>query len=147
MDLTFVDLEGLLPSAIIIVVSVTASNTTGKPLSEVVLNKTIEACDRALALDSAKRKSCVAVKLMVTAGGLSALAKTPACNVGHIEQMEIFQTIPPYLRIRACRLLAAKSTFAAQVDSVRGDPSGKTERSLKDEIHKKIAKWQEPPPA
>lgn len=190
MDLTLVDLEGLLPSAIIMVVSVTASTTTGKPLPEEVLSKTIEACDRALALDSAKKKvldfvesrmgyiapnvstivgSAVAAKLMGTAGGLSALAKMPACNVqllgakkknlagfstatsqfhvGYIEQTEIFQTTPPPLRMRACRLLAAKSTLAARVDSIRGDPSGKTGRSLKDEIHKKIEKWQEPPPA
>ncbi|XP_058736734.1 U4/U6 small nuclear ribonucleoprotein Prp31 homolog [Vicia villosa] len=190
MDLTLVDLEGLLPSAIIMVVSVTASTTTGKPLPEEVLSKTIEACDRALALDSAKKKvldfvesrmgyiapnvstivgSAVAAKLMGTAGGLSALAKMPACNVqllgakkknlagfstatsqfhvGYIEQTEIFQTTPPPLRMRACRLLAAKSTLAARVDSVRGDPSGKTGRTLKDEIHKKIEKWQEPPPA
>ncbi|XP_004513088.1 U4/U6 small nuclear ribonucleoprotein Prp31 homolog isoform X1 [Cicer arietinum] len=190
MDLTLVDLEGLLPSAIIMVVSVTASTTTGKPLPEEVLTKTIEACDRALALDSAKKKvldfvesrmgyiapnvsaivgSAVAAKLMGTAGGLSALAKMPACNVqllgakkknlagfstatsqfhvGYLEQAEIFQTTPPPLRMRACRLLAAKSTLAARVDSIRGDPSGKTGRNLKDEIHKKIERWQEPPPA
>ena len=190
MDLTLVDLEGLLPSAIIMVVSVTASTTTGKPLPEEVLSKTVEACDRALDLDSAKKKvldfvesrmgyiapnlsaivgSAVAAKLMGTAGGLASLAKMPACNVqllgakkknlagfstatsqfrvGYLEQTEIFQTTPPSLRMRACRLLAAKSTLAARVDSIRGDPSGKTGRAFKDEIHKKIEKWQEPPPA
>lgn len=190
MDLTLVDLEGLLPSAIIMVVSVTASTTTGKPLPEEVLSKTIEACDRALALDSAKKKvldfvesrmgyiapnlsaivgSAVAAKLMGTAGGLAALAKMPACNVqllgakrknlagfstatsqfrvGYLEQTEVFQTTPPPLRMRACRLLAAKSTLAARVDSIRGDPSAKAGRAFKDEIHKKIEEWQEPPPA
>ncbi|XP_068638268.1 U4/U6 small nuclear ribonucleoprotein Prp31 homolog [Aristolochia californica] len=45
MDLTLVDLEGLLPSAIIMVLSVTASTTTGKPLPEENLQKTIDACD------------------------------------------------------------------------------------------------------
>ncbi|KAH9611046.1 hypothetical protein KSS87_006922 [Heliosperma pusillum] len=55
-DLTLVDLEGLLPSAIIMVVSVTASTTSGKPLPEDVLQKTMEACDRALDLDSARKK-------------------------------------------------------------------------------------------
>ncbi|KAK6922163.1 Nop domain [Dillenia turbinata] len=45
MDLTLVDLEGLLPLAIIMVVSVTASTTSGNPLSEENLRKTIEACD------------------------------------------------------------------------------------------------------
>ncbi|XP_072970539.1 U4/U6 small nuclear ribonucleoprotein Prp31 homolog [Typha angustifolia] len=190
MDLTLVDLEGLLPSAIIMVVSVTASTTTGKPLSEESLQKTIDACDRALALDLAKKKvldfvesrmgyiapnlsaivgSAVASKLMGTAGGLSALAKMPACNVqllgakrknlagfstatsqfrvGYLEQAEIFQSTPPSLRTRACRLLAAKSTLAARVDSTRGDPTGKMGRNLREEVRKKIEKWQEPPPA
>ncbi|KAJ8640280.1 hypothetical protein MRB53_016974 [Persea americana] len=190
MDLTLVDLEGLLPSAIIMVVSVTASTTSGKPLPEENLQKTIDACDRALDLDSAKKKvldfvesrmgyiapnlsaivgTAVAAKLMGTAGGLSALAKMPACNVqllgakrknlagfstassqfrvGYFEQTEIFQSTPPSLRMRACRLLAAKSTLAARVDSTRGDPTGKTGRDLREEIRKKIEKWQEPPPA
>lgn len=34
MDMTLVDLEGLLPSAVIMVVSVTASTTSGKPLPQ-----------------------------------------------------------------------------------------------------------------
>lgn len=189
-DLTLVDLEGLLPSAIIMVISVTASTTSGKPLPNDVLAKTVEACDRALVLDSAKKKvldfvesrmgyiapnlsaivgSAVAAKLVGTAGGLSALAKMPACNVqllgarkknlagfstatsqfrvGFIEQTEIFQSTPPPLRMRACRLVAGKSTLAARVDSIRGDPMGKTGRTLCEEVRKKIEKWQEPPPA
>jgi U4/U6 small nuclear ribonucleoprotein PRP31 len=111
----------------------------------------------------------VAAKLVGTAGGLSALANMPACNVqllgakkinpagfsnatsqfhvGYLEQTEIIHTTHPPLRMRACRLLAAKSTLAARVDSIRGDPSGKTGRALKDEIRTKIEKWQEPPPA
>ncbi|KAF9599573.1 hypothetical protein IFM89_039485 [Coptis chinensis] len=91
-NLTLVDLEGLLPSAIIMVVSVTASTTSGKPLPEEKLKKTLDAYDRALALDLAKKKvldfvesrmgyispnlstivgSVVAAKLMGSAGGLS----------------------------------------------------------------------------
>ncbi|KAM3263709.1 hypothetical protein P3L10_000703 [Capsicum annuum] len=93
---------------------------------------------------------------MGTAGGLSSLAKMPAFNVhplgagfstatsqfhiGYIEQTELFQSTPPSLRMRACRLLAAKSTLAARVDSINGDPSGKTGRSLTEEIRKKIEK-------
>lgn len=52
----------------------------------------------------------------------------------------------PALRTRVCRLLAAKSTLAARVDSARGDPTGKIGRDLREEIRKKIDKWQEPPP-
>ncbi|KAH0903564.1 hypothetical protein HID58_043067 [Brassica napus] len=189
-DLTLVDLEGLLPSAIIMVVSVTALTTKGSPLPEDVLQKTLEACDRALDLDSARKKvldfveskmgsiapnlsaivgSAVAAKLMGTAGGLSALAKMPACNVqvlghkrknlagfssatsqlrvGYLEQTEIFQSTPPALKSRAGRILAAKSTLAARVDATRGDPSGTNGKALREEIRKKIEKWQEPPPA
>ncbi|OMO63211.1 hypothetical protein COLO4_32664 [Corchorus olitorius] len=102
MDLTLIDLKGLLPKKIIIIVSTIASTTGGKPLPEPVLQKTIDACDRALALDSAKIRvlefvesrmgiiapnlsaivgSAVAAKLMGTAGGLSALSRMPACDV------------------------------------------------------------------
>lgn len=189
MDLTLVDLEGLLPSATIMVVSVTASTTSGKPLSEENLKKTIEACDRALALDEAKKKvlefvesrmgyiapnlsaivgSTVAAKLMGVAGGLSSLSKMPACNVqilgakkknlagfstatalphtGFVFHTEIVQGTPPPLRMKACRLVAGKSTLAARVDFTRGDLSAKIGQDLREEIRKKIEKWQEPPP-
>jgi U4/U6 small nuclear ribonucleoprotein PRP31 len=155
-----------------------------------IWKKTVEACDRALTLDTAKKKvldfvesrmgyiapnlsaivgSAVALKLMGAAGGLGALAKMPACNVqllgakrknlagfstatsqfrvGYLEQTEVFQTTPPALRTKACRLIAAKSTLAARIDSIRGDPTGKAGRNLLEEIHKKIEKSQEPAPA
>jgi U4/U6 small nuclear ribonucleoprotein PRP31 len=188
-DLTLVDLEGLLPSAVIMVISVTASTTTGKPLPDETLEKTIEACDRALTLDLAKKKvlefvesrmgyiapnlsailgSAVASRLVGSAGGLSALAKMPACNVqvlglkrknlagmskasalyvGFLDQTELFQSTPEPLRARLVRVLAAKSSLAARIDSVRGDPNGKAGRDLREEIRKKVEKWQEPPPA
>uniref|UniRef100_A0ACD5YTU9 Uncharacterized protein n=1 Tax=Avena sativa TaxID=4498 RepID=A0ACD5YTU9_AVESA len=102
MDLTRVELKGLLPSADIMWVTMTESTTSREPLSEGNLVQTIEACDRALILDAAKKKildfvasrmryiapnlaaivgSYVASKLMVNAGGLEALAKMPSCNV------------------------------------------------------------------
>ncbi|XP_071693507.1 U4/U6 small nuclear ribonucleoprotein Prp31 homolog [Rutidosis leptorrhynchoides] len=98
VDLTLVDLQGLLPSATIMVISVIASTTIGKPLPEHVLEKTIEGCDRALTLDESKKKvsnffesrmgciapnlsaivgSAVVAKLMVTAGGLSSSYMPP----------------------------------------------------------------------
>ncbi|KAI8538044.1 hypothetical protein RHMOL_Rhmol09G0070400 [Rhododendron molle] len=127
------------------VVSITASTTRGKRLPEQVLQNTIDACDRSLALDSSRKKvldfletrmahiapnpsaivgSAVAAKLMVTAGGLSPLANLPSCTV---------------------RLLGAKKTKLA--DSVSGHPTGNRGRALRDKIHKTIEKWQEPPPA
>ncbi|KAL8136051.1 hypothetical protein AgCh_010594 [Apium graveolens] len=190
VDLTLVDLQGVLPSAIIMVVSITASTTSGKPLLDEDLVKTIEACDRALTLDSDKTKvldfvqsrmsyiapnlsailgSAVAAKLIGTAGGLSALIEMPACNVqrlgakrknlagfstmtcqfpvGYMEQTEIFQSTPPALRMRACRLLASKSILAARVDSTGGDATGGVGSAFREEICKKIDKWQQPYPA
>ena len=101
MDMN-VELDDVLPSATIMVVSVTGSTTSGEPLSEVELKKTLEACDRALELDEAKKKmfnyvatrmadtapnlsavlgSDIAAQLIGVAGGLNALSKMPACNV------------------------------------------------------------------
>ncbi|BBH03077.1 pre-mRNA processing ribonucleoprotein binding region-containing protein [Prunus dulcis] len=182
MDVTLVDLEGLLPSAIIMVVSVTASTTSGKPLPEEVLTKTNEACDRALALDSAKKKvldfvesrmgfiapnlsaivgSAVAAKLMGTAGGLTSLAKMPACNVQLLgakrknlagfstatSQFRKYFKLHPFFEDACLPALGCKINTCSTGDSTRGDPSGNTGRAFREEIRKKIEKWQEPPPA
>jgi len=102
MDMTLVELDGVLPSATIMVVSVTGSTTNGHPLSPEDLDTTFAACDRAMQLDADKRKLVtlvelrmdrtapnlsavlgpeVAARLMGVAGGLVALSKMPACNV------------------------------------------------------------------
>ncbi|KAL6175802.1 hypothetical protein ACLB2K_052441 [Fragaria x ananassa] len=102
--------------------------------------------------------SAVAAKLMGMAGGLAALAKMPACNVqlpgakkknlagfstatSHIVLIMLrrltyfkIQTTPPALRMRSGRLLAAKSTLAARVDSTRADPSGNSGNFLREEM-------------
>jgi U4/U6 small nuclear ribonucleoprotein PRP31 len=98
MDLTLVDLKGILPSADIMWITMAELTTSGEPLSEDNLVNTIEACDRALNLDATKKMllefmkrrmgyiasnlaaivgSAVASKLMSRAGGLEALAKMP----------------------------------------------------------------------
>ncbi|MCO5601593.1 hypothetical protein L7F22_055716 [Adiantum nelumboides] len=194
MDLTLVDLEGLLPSAIILAVSITASTSIGKPLSEENLQKTLKACDRALALDGAIEKvldfvesrmafiapnlsavvgTTVAAKLLGAAGSLDVLSKMPSCNVqtlgakkktlagfstaasstslhiGFVSQAEVVQSTPPALRTRCCRLVAGKAALAARIDLMmmgRGDLTGKSGRDMREEIRKKLEKWQEPPP-
>ncbi|TKW41405.1 hypothetical protein SEVIR_1G312900v4 [Setaria viridis] len=106
---------------------------------------------------------------MGTAGGLEALAKMPDCNVlllgakkknmsgfstaaaqsrvGYLEQTEVVQSTSPPLRSQSSRLIAAKSTLAARIGSIRGDPTGKAGQNLLEEISKKIKKWQELPSA
>ena len=55
-DLTAVDLDDLLPAATVMVVTVTATTTSGRPLSQEELAKALEGCDLLLALDADKAK-------------------------------------------------------------------------------------------
>nr|CAG4640865.1 EOG090X06EY [Eulimnadia texana] len=95
-------LQQNLTQATIMVVSVTASTTQGKPLDMKELERVMEACDVAVELDKKKSRiyayvesrmtfiapnlsvivgAAIAAKLMGVAGGLTALSKMPACNV------------------------------------------------------------------
>lgn len=96
------DLEGILPSATIMVVTVTGSTTAGNPLPPDELDKVLEAAQMSLDLDAARKKilqfveerlsivapslsavvgPSIASKLMGLAGGIMALSKMPACNI------------------------------------------------------------------
>lgn len=189
-DITEINLEGLLPSATIMVVSVTASTTSGKLLSESDFEKTMEACDLAMTMDTSKQEiasyvqsrmssaapnmcaavgSEVAAKLMGLAGGLINLSKMPACNIqvlgakrkaldgfsaaaaqphqGFIYGCELIQRTPPPLRSRASRLVGGKVALLARMDAYGQDPTGSGGEKMREEMQKKIEKWQEPPPA
>ncbi|TFY69461.1 hypothetical protein EVJ58_g392 [Rhodofomes roseus] len=105
-DPTKVDLNGILPPAIIMSVLVTATTTSGQPLSEAEWQTVQRACDLADILEEARKKArrsifmyvssrmnilapnlsaivgtTTAAKLLGVAGGLNGLAKMPACNV------------------------------------------------------------------
>ncbi|KAG2446240.1 hypothetical protein HXX76_000832 [Chlamydomonas incerta] len=102
MDLTLVPLDDMLPAATVMVVTVTATTTSGKPLDEEALGRVMQGCDMAVQLDEDKRTILhfveskmnkvapnlsavvgteIAAKLMGVAGGLLALSRMPACNV------------------------------------------------------------------
>ncbi|KAJ1890332.1 U4/U6-U5 snRNP complex subunit prp31 [Kickxella alabastrina] len=101
-DLTKVELEGILPNATRMVVTVTGSTTLGKPLETAELARILEASDCLLALAESKHEivlfiesrmpliapnltavigSSTAAQLIVEAGGLTALSKIPSCNI------------------------------------------------------------------
>ncbi|RYY30987.1 hypothetical protein EON62_06595, partial [archaeon] len=101
-DFTLLDLSSVLPSATIMVVNFAAYTTTGKPLPEDELADVLAACDEVLLLDHARAEalrfvasrmhaiapnlsallgSHVAAQLVGIAGGITALSRTPACNV------------------------------------------------------------------
>ncbi|KAJ3091894.1 U4/U6-U5 snRNP complex subunit prp31 [Quaeritorhiza haematococci] len=104
MDLTRVDLKATcgLPQATVMIVTVTATRTNGRPLTDQELAIVIEACNMAVELEALRKKfmeyvesrmnfiapnlsvivgSATAAKLMGLAGGLTALSKIPACNL------------------------------------------------------------------
>uniref|UniRef100_A0A8C2ATR5 U4/U6 small nuclear ribonucleoprotein Prp31 n=1 Tax=Cyprinus carpio TaxID=7962 RepID=A0A8C2ATR5_CYPCA len=109
-----------------------------------------------------------AAKIMGVAGGLTNLSKMPACNLmllgaqrrtlsgfsstsllphtGYIYHCDVVQSLPPDLRRKAARLVAAKCTLSARVDSFHESVDGKVGYDLKEEIERKFDKWQEPPP-
>jgi len=101
-DLTKLNLEPVLSHSMIMVVTVTATTTVGKPLDAQQLQVVMEAADHILQLEADKEAilklvearmnlmapnlsvllgSTVAAKLMGVAGGLVPLSKIPACNV------------------------------------------------------------------
>ncbi|TKR92086.1 hypothetical protein L596_006802 [Steinernema carpocapsae] len=110
----------------------------------------------------------VAAAIVSKAGGLAPLARLPACNVlvlgaqkrnlqgfsmantephcGLVYYHSIVQSLPPDLRKKGARLVAAKCTLAARVDSLHESPNGEIGRDLADQIDKKIEKFLEPPP-
>lgn len=101
-DLTQVDLTGILPSATIMVVTVTASTTIGTELPPQTLGSVTAACEQVLALSDSKQRifafveskmtivapnvtavvgAAIAAKLVGAAGGLSKLAELPSTVV------------------------------------------------------------------
>ena len=101
-DLTTVDLTGILPSASIMVVTVTASTTVGTDLPSATLAAVTESCDQVLTLSENKQKmlsfvesqmsdvapnvsaivgTTIAAKLVGAAGGVHKLAELPSTVV------------------------------------------------------------------
>lgn len=110
----------------------------------------------------------IAAKLMGTAGGLTNLSKMPACNVlllgshkktlagfsstnilphtGFIYNSDIVQKMPPEMRRKTSRAIAAKCTLAARVDSFHVSLDGSVGDWFRAELDTKMDKMTEPPP-
>jgi U4/U6 small nuclear ribonucleoprotein PRP31 len=109
-----------------------------------------------------------AAKIMGIAGGLTNLAKIPSCNIlllgqqkktlsgfsstqmlphtGYIYYSEVVQSVPPDLRRKVARVLAAKTAIAARVDSFHEYRNGEKGYELKNHVTMRIDKELEPPP-
>lgn len=110
-----------------------------------------------------------AAQLLGAAGGLTGLCKMPSCNIlvlgkrsgkqlagfsaassrlheGFLAGCPLVLGLPPDLRAKGGRLVAAKCTLAARVDSFHQNADGSMGRALLEQIQGKLDKWLEPPP-
>ncbi|WFD33347.1 U4/U6-U5 snRNP complex subunit prp31 [Malassezia cuniculi] len=193
-DLTKGLLDGIIPHGTVVVISMTASTTAGRPLAHDEWERVADACKMVHELDAVRRSvleyvesrmtllapnmsalvgTRVATKLLGAAGGLTALAKIPACNLhllgaarkhsgglstihgastrysGFLAQARLVADTPEDYRTQALRMIAGKATLAARMDASGGASarSGDYGRALYAEVEKKIEKLLEPPPA
>jgi len=108
----------------------------------------------------------IAAKLMGAAGGLTKLSKMPSNNIallgqtkdrrsgfstatqlphtGMIYYSQLVQDCPPDLRRKVARVVGAKVTLAARVDSFHQASDGSVGLDYREDILKKIDKFQEP---
>ncbi|WFD25733.1 U4/U6-U5 snRNP complex subunit prp31 [Malassezia nana] len=101
-ELRCTGLEGLVPAGTIVVISMTASATTGRPLPPDEWRRIEDACDQVQKLEEARNRilsyvesrmsllapnlsaligTRIATRLLGVAGGLAAFTKIPSCNV------------------------------------------------------------------
>lgn len=107
-----------------------------------------------------------AAEFMSITGGLTELAKTPACNVaalgnkrvvaigsgqhgirqqGFLYHSELVQNVIPDLRKQAMRITAGKVILAARIDFSASIPDGSQGKKWRQEILEKIEMLEEPP--
>lgn len=79
-----------------------------------------------------------------TLSGFSTASILP--HAGFIYYHPIVQSLPPELRNKAARIIAAKCTLAARVDSLHQSQDGSIGESLATQVRQKIDKLLEPPP-
>lgn len=183
-------LKQVLDGPSLMVVTVEATTTRGTPLSDAELAAVRRACEMTLQLDRAKKTltdyvqsrmslfapnlttligSLTAAQLLNYAGGITGLAKTPACNIaplgskkntsatglatnigirhqGFVYNNDIIREVPTDLKVQAMRILSAKIILAARVDQAHEAPSGEQGLAFYDQVEKRIAKLSEAPP-
>ena len=184
-----VSLRSFLDGPTMMVVTVEATTSRGREMTAKELQTVMRACEMVLSLDKAKRiltdyvqsrmnvfapnltaliGSLTAAQLINFAGGLTGLAKTPACNLAPLGSKKQFQTgfatnvgvrqqgflynspliqgIPNDLKRQAIRIVSAKVVLAARVDRVHSSTDGSNGQQLKQDCLYRLDKLMEPPP-
>ncbi|KAF2722822.1 Nop domain-containing protein [Polychaeton citri CBS 116435] len=182
-------LRQVLDGPSLMVVTVEATTTRGEALSDHELLRVREACSMTLKLDKAKETltdyvesrmslfapnltvligSRTAAQLLNYTGGITGLAKTPACNIpplgskktsgatglatnigvrhqGFLYANEIVRDVPSDFKVQAMRILSAKIVLAARVDQAHQNPHGEQGIEFYDQVQKRIGKLSEVP--
>lgn len=181
-------LKSVLDGPSLMVVTVEGTTSSGRDLTPSELKTVMTACDMNLSLDRAKKVltdyvqsrmnlfapnltaligSLTAAQLLNFAGGLTGLAKTPACNLsplgskkqsqtgfatnvgvrqqGFLYHSPIISSIPNDLKRQAMRIVSAKVILAARVDRVHSSPDGSNGEQLKQDCLDRLDKLTEPP--
>ena len=182
-------LKSILDGPTLMIVTVEATTSRGREMTEAEAQRVTQACEMTLSLDRAKKVltdyvqsrmnsfapnltaligSLTAAQLLNFAGGLTGLAKTPACNVpplgskkqaqpgfatnvgvrqqGFLYHSPIIRGIPNDLKRQAMRIVSAKVVLAARVDRVHGTPDGSHGEKLQQDCLDRLEKLTEPPP-
>ncbi|USP74140.1 hypothetical protein yc1106_01414 [Curvularia clavata] len=181
-------IEGLEPAQVMIV-EIEATRVEGRLLDEAELKLISDACHLLLDLNAAKSKilryvesrtevfcpnltaligSLTAAHLISYSGGISNLAKTPACNIaplgstkvsgatvglsniglrheGYLYHSEIIQNQRPDLRKQALRIVSAKVILAARVDAHSTSRNADIGMDLRRECERRLDKLTEIP--
>lgn len=188
-NLVGASLRSVLDGPSLMVVTVEGTTTKGREMTDSELETTLGACRMVLELDRAKKiltdyvqsrmnlfapnltaliGSLTAAQLLNFAGGVTGLAKTPACNIaplgskkqtqtgfatnvgirqqGFLYHSPIIQGIPNDLKRQAMRIVSAKLVLAARVDRVHQSPDGSTGEELRQSCLERLDKLTEPPP-
>jgi U4/U6 small nuclear ribonucleoprotein PRP31 len=182
-------LRQVLDGPSLMVVTVEATTTKGEELPQVELAAIRRACEMTLKLDRAKKiltdyvqsrmsmfapnlttliGSLTAAQLLNYTGGITGLAKTPACNLaplgskkntsiglatntgirhqGFLYNNDIIRDVPTDLKVQAMRILSAKIVLAARIDQAHEATAGEQGLAFYDQVEKRIAKLSEAPP-
>ncbi|ROT37013.1 Nop domain-containing protein [Sodiomyces alkalinus F11] len=183
-------LRSVLDGPSLMIVTVEATTSKGRAMTPEELARVLRACEMIISLDKAKKTlteyvqsrmnifapnltcligSLTAAQLLNAAGGLTALSKTPACNIaawgskkgtragglatnigirqqGFLYHSPLIQGIPNDLKRQAMRIVSAKLVLAARVDRTHSSPDGSTGDELKASCLERLEKLTEPPP-
>lgn len=181
-------LDKILDGPSLMVVNIEAASTKGRPLNESELHTVMRACKMVLSLEQSKKiltdyvqsrmsifapnltaliGSQTAARLINHAGGITGLAKTPACNItslgskkqsgtgfatnvgirqqGFLFHSPVIQFVPYEFKKKAMRVLSNKIVLVARSDQLHESSSGSRGEALRLECEERFEKLQEAP--